>query len=137
MAKINIEWVSNNSEIIADLVNNAEQLAGYVSSVEEEIDALCLTQGNTATEDIPLDDDGYYLSPSLRVLCKYKLKQAIYDGYEGSSDGDVDIYSEKDSEKLEADIVKWEGRISYYSIRLTPEEASTIQAFTTSRPIGG
>ena len=135
MSKINIAWI--NDEVIADLVDNGETLTGYVSEVEEEIDALCVTQGNTAVDNIPLDDDGYYLSPILRVLSKAKLKKCIFSGYEGSSDGDIDIYSEKDDEELMRKIDKWEQRITYDSIRVQPTIASSSQALSRSIPIGG
>lgn len=135
MAKIDIAWL--NDEVIADLVDSQEQLDGYVAEVEEEVDALCLTQGNTAVPNIPLDTSGYYKSPILRVLSRLKLKQAILIGYTGSSDGDVDIYEEKASEELSMKIEKWENKITFHSIRIEETVASSSQATTRSIPIGG
>lgn len=135
MAKINIAWI--NDEVIADLVYEAEVLTGYIADAEEEIDALCLTQGQTITANIPLDDDGYYLSPSLRILSKYMVKKFIYDGYEGSSDGDTDIYVEKDNEELAKKIEKWEGRVTPASIQMTVEVAQTSSSYLRSIPCGG
>ena len=135
VSKIDIAWI--NDEVIRDLVNSSEQLDGYVVDAEEEIDAICITQGNTAVPNIPLDANGYYLSPVLRILAKYKLKKLILDGYEGSSSGNVDIYSEKSDEELMRRIELWESRVTYNSIRLQEDDSSSSSAISRSIPIGG
>lgn len=133
MAKINKDWVPN--EVVKDVYE--DDLTAYIATAELQIDALCLTQGNTATPNIPLDVDGYYASPVLKYLAILIMTKVICEGYKNSSSGNNDAYTEQLTDNFYNEVSKWENRVTYNSIKLDTEIASSSQAMSRSIPIGG